>query len=127
MVLREAAMKHADGMMSREIQQCIDACMECHTICEEILPYAMQRGGKHAEPNLMRMLLDCAELCNTAGLLMMRGSELHRRMCEVCAEACRRCAEMLASVMDDERMRWCMEACHRCAEMCMQVAAGAPA
>ena len=88
---------HATHQMSPEMQQCIQNCMECHRICLETVPHCLQMGGKHAEAAHIRLLLDCAEICQTSANFMIRGSDLHTRTCAVCAEVCERCAEAALS------------------------------
>jgi hypothetical protein len=56
----------------------------------------------------MTLLLDCAEICHTASNFMLRDSELHARVCAVCAEVCDRWAEECEKLgAADEMMRDC--------------------
>jgi hypothetical protein len=109
--------------MSAEMQQCIQNCLDCHSICLKTVTHCLQMGGKHAEASYIRLLLDCAEICQTSANFMLRGSDLHARTCAVCAEVCERCAqdcERLAG--DDPLMKQCAELCRRCAESCRRMA-----
>lgn len=116
-------MPHQEGhAMSGEMEQCIENCLECHRICEQTAAYCTQMGGKHAEPMHLRVLRDCAQICVSSADFMLRGSELHPRVCGVCAEACNRCAESCAQFGDDALMKECAEICRRCAESCQQMA-----
>ena len=108
--------------MSQDMQQCINECLNCHSVCLATVRYCLEQGGKHAEAQHIQTLLDCAEICQTSANFMLRGSELHGRTCAVCAEVCARCAESCEQVGDDEQMRACAEACRRCAESCRQMA-----
>ena len=103
-----------------EMQQCIDNCQECHEICLRMVPHCLQKGGRHAEH--IRLLLDCAEICQTSANFMVRGSELHPLTCGACAEVCERCAEACERLGDDDMMRRCAEVCRRCAQACRQMA-----
>ena len=117
---------HATHQMSPEMQQCIQNCMECHRICLETVPHCLQMGGKHAEAVHIRLLLDCAEICQTSANFMIRGSDLHTRTCAVCAEVCERCAEDCERIgAGDEQMRRCAEMCRRCADSCRRMASAA--
>lgn len=109
--------------MSEEMQSCIKACSDCHEICLETVTYCLEKGGEHAEAPHIRVLLDCAEICETSHDFMLRGSDLHGRTCDVCAQVCERCAEDCERFGDDEQMRACAEACRRCAESCRRMAA----
>ena len=99
-------MKHT-GMdqMSQEMVRCIEECQACHNICMESVQHCLQMGGKHAETHHIRLLLDCAEICQTSANFMLRMSDLHSRTCGVCAEVCERCAEDYEKFTDDPMMQ----------------------
>jgi len=107
------------------MQQCIQSCLDCHRVCVETIQHCLHMGGKHAEPSHIQLMLDCTEICQISANFMMRGSDLHSYVCDVCAEVCRRCAEDCERVgsAGDEVMARCAELCHRCAESCQQMAA----
>jgi hypothetical protein len=110
--------------LSQHMRGCIEHCSNCHNICLETAMHCLQMGGKHAEAGHIRALLDCAQICATSADFMLRGSEMHARICGVCAEACERCAEACERIADgDELMLRCAELCRRCAESCRQMAA----
>lgn len=115
--------QHTGHQMSEEMQRCIQECLNCHSICLQSVTYCLQMGGKHAEPSHVRLLLDCAEICQTSANFMLRGSELHGRTCGVCAEVCEACARSCDQMGDDAMMRACADACRRCAESCRHMAA----
>lgn len=104
------------------LQECIDRCRSCEEICLESVTHCLQKGGKHAQPDHINLLLACAEICSTAARFMVLGSEHHVRTCAVCAEVCDACAKDCESLGDDEMMQRCAEACRRCAESCRQMA-----
>lgn len=107
---------------SHHMQQCIDDCLECHSICLETVTHCLQMGGKHAEPRHIRLLLDCAEICQTSANFMLRGSDLHGHTCRVCAEVCTACAKDCERFSDDAQMMACAEMCRRCAASCQEMA-----
>ncbi len=111
-----------DGI-SDAMRECIRNCTQCHDICLETSAYCLQMGGKHAEAAHLRLLLDCAEICQTSANFMLRGSDLHQRTCAICAEICERCAQDCEQFGDDARMRACADMCYRCAESCRRMAA----
>jgi hypothetical protein len=108
--------------MSQEMQQCIQECLNCHSICLQTVTYCLPMGGKHAEASHIRLLLDCAEICQTSTNFMLRGSDLQGRTCAVCAEVCERCAESCEQMGDDPQMRACAATCRSCAESCHRMA-----
>lgn len=107
--------------MSREAQDCVQACMACHGVCEETMSSCLQMGGQ-AQMRIMRALMDCSEMTRMCADMMMRRSPLANEMCVMCAQACDMCAEACMSMPDDERMTRCAESCRRCSEMCRAMA-----
>ena len=104
------------------MQECIDRCQSCQEVCLSTATHCLELGGKHATPDHMRMLLACAEICDTSARFMLLGSKHHARICDVCAEVCEACAAD-CDRFDDDMMRQCAEACRRCADSCRQMAA----
>jgi hypothetical protein len=109
-------------MMGEQMQSCIQACTTCHGVCLETIQQCLKMGGKHAEPSHIRMLMDCAEICQTSANFMLRGSDFHGYTCGVCAEVCQRCAEDCERFGDDQMMQRCADACRMCAQSCSQMA-----
>jgi hypothetical protein len=105
----------------QRMQECIDVCSECATACTQTVVHCLEQGDEHAEPQHIRLLLDCAEICQTSANFMSRGSELHAETCAVCADVCERCAESCEQ-LDGEELQRCAEICRRCAESCRQMA-----
>ena len=109
--------------ISEEMHECIERCSDCHDVCQETLVHSLRRGGEYAAAGHVVALLDCAQTCDTCRDFMLRGSELHPRMCGVCADACARCAESCEQLADgDEHLRGCAEECRHCEESCRAMA-----
>jgi len=109
--------------LSGDMQQCIQNCLECHSICLATVPHCLQMGGEHASREHITTLLDCAEICQTSANFMLLNSPLHPRVCGVCAEACERCAQECERMANgDQQMLACAEVCRRCAESCGRMA-----
>ncbi|RUL83555.1 four-helix bundle copper-binding protein [Tautonia sociabilis] len=104
------------------LRDCITECQSCHAVCTETVNYCLEQGGRHAEPGHVRLLLDCAEICQTSANFMLRGSPLHVQTCAACAEVCEACAADCEQMGQDQPMRRCAEACRRCAESCRRMA-----
>ena len=127
------------------LQVCIENCTRCHDTCLETLNYSLRRGGRFSESVHLRLLLDCAEICQTSTNFMRRGSDLYRVTCEACAIVCENCAtnceryavpgEGSGAPMSqhsgpshvsqenvDEQMKYCAEICRACARTCREMA-----
>ncbi|MGW2649597.1 four-helix bundle copper-binding protein [Streptomyces sp. NPDC001393] len=107
--------------MTQQMQDCVNACMSAHTMCEETMSSCMQRGGQ-AQMQVMRALMDCSETTRMCADMMMRRSPMSGDMCSMCAKACEMCAEACMAMPDDPQMMRCAEACRRAAEMCRAMA-----
>lgn len=108
-------------MMGEHMMHCIDACQTCHGVCMETVQHCLKMGGKHAEANHIRMLMDCAQICATSADFMLRGSDFHGMTCSVCAEVCERCAADCDRFGDDAMMKRCADACRMCAQSCREM------
>jgi len=111
------------GGMSRTMMDCVQECRDCAQICAETIQHCLQKGGKHADPAHIKLLMDCVEICETSASFMIRGSEHHDVTCGACAEICKACAESCEKMADDPQMKKCAEACRRCADSCAQMSA----
>jgi hypothetical protein len=106
--------------MSSEMQSCIENCQNCHAVCLSMAStHCLEMGGKHVEPEHFRLMLDCAEICQTAANFMLRNSTMHQRVCAACAEICEACAQSCQML---DGMEECVEACRQCAQSCRQMA-----
>ena len=87
------------------------------------IQYCLRMGGKHAEEKHIRLLTDCAQICQISADFMIRGSEMHHEICAACAEVCGRCVDYCAALgAADEQMQECAEWCMRCEESCAEMA-----
>lgn len=112
--------QHAAG---DDMKQCIRNCQECHALCTQTIMHCLKLGGRHATPEFIRLLVDCAQLCETNIDYMLRDSTLHGRMCRICSDACRQCAQECEKVMgDDQLLKQCAEMCRRCGDSCDRMA-----
>lgn len=101
-----------------EILECIQECQDCHEVCLESVAYCLEMGGKHANPEHISLLLDCAEICQVNANFMLRSSPLYMRTCELVAEVCEACADSCEELSDDQVMQNCAEFCLSCSESC---------
>ena len=108
--------------LDREMQNCLDACTDCFETCERTLAYCLSKGGDHARPEHIALLIDCARICETSAGFLARDSPLHGAVCGACAEACERCAESCERLADDPVLKECADVCRKCAASCRSMA-----
>lgn len=104
--------------MNDPMKEAIDSAKNCQQVCQETLEYCRSKGGDHAEEAHLKLLEDCAKICETAVDFMERGSTYHGQICGLCADICEACAEDCDKFEGDEQMQKCAEACRTCAEHC---------
>lgn len=105
-----------------ELESCIDYCQASHRACLETMLYCLGRGGAHADADHIRLLADCAAICQTAADFMLRESPLHGAVCAVCAEVCEVCAAACDTFAGESRLEHCAQACRQCAAGCEALA-----
>ena len=59
------ALKNNFHSVTSEEQKCIDDCLQCHAICEQLIPYCLDKGGMHAERIHLQKIWLCADTCRT--------------------------------------------------------------
>ena len=109
-------------MSAETMKACVDACHACQRVCLETLTYCLDKGGPHAAAARIRLLLDCAEICQTNANFMMRASSFHMTLCNVCAQICRRCAASCDFEPSDVRLTECAKQCRTCLDSCRSMA-----
>ena len=115
----------SEATLTAEMRKCAKECADCHTICTETVQHCLSMGGEHASPEHIRILLDCAQICQTSSDFLTRASEFHGSTCGVCAEICRACERECRKMGNDQMMKKCADACSRCADSCERMAAAA--
>ena len=100
----------------------LEAFRVCRRACLDAVRRALDAEGPELDDAQLGLLLDGAELCETAIRFRRRNSTLHPRVCAMCVEICERCAELCEPLAEDSVMRACGDACRRCAALCRQLA-----
>jgi len=108
--------QHAPHGDHTNADDCRDACTTCAQMCtHSLFHHCLTAGGQHVQPDHVRLMVDCAAICETAAGFMTRGSPLHAAVCRACAAVCRACADSCRQLDD---MEACVEACERCEAAC---------
>ena len=110
--------------ISQQMRTCIDTCLDCSAICQETIMHCLQRGGRHADPNHLRLLMDCSHICQTSGSFMLRSSNFYWQLCGICADVSNQCAQSCEQLSDDQQMKDCAEVCRRTSQLCQQMSSG---
>jgi hypothetical protein len=106
-----------------EMKKCIQLCRDCHAMCTQTISHCLKLGGRHAAPDHIRLMEDCAQMCATAADYMLRESPFHDRICRLCSDLCKQCGKDCEQVAgDDQMVKQCLEMCRKCADSCEHMA-----
>ena len=106
-----------------EMKKCIQLCRDCHAMCTQTIAHCLKLGGRHAMPDHIRLMMDCAQMCATSADYMVRESPFHDRICRLCSELCKECGKDCQQVAgDDQMVKECIEMCRKCAASCERMA-----
>ena len=106
-----------------EMKKCIQLCRDCHAMCTQTIAHCLKLGGRHAAPDHIRLMADCAQMCATAADYMVRESPFHDRICLLCSDLCKQCGKDCEQVAgDDQMIKECIEMCRKCATSCERMA-----
>ena len=114
-------MQESEFMMSEEVRECIQDCIDCYRTCNQTLIRCLSMGGKHAELEHFNLIMDCARICNTNADFMLRNSTYYPQTCGLTADICDECADV-CDRFEDDFMKECASVCRRCAESCREMA-----
>jgi hypothetical protein len=109
-------------MSTRDMTACLENCAACERVCTETLAAVLSRPDRQVDTVLVRLLMDCADICGTSAHFLMRKSEFHPSTCRACADVCAACAAACEKQIGDEDLTWCARACRRCAASCEEMA-----
>jgi hypothetical protein len=111
----------SETIVSEEVQQCLKDSLECYRSCTETTIRCLSMDGRHAEPEHINLLMDCARICSTNADFIMRNSTYYPQTCGICADICDECGDN-CDRFDDDFMKECASVCRRCAESCREMA-----
>ncbi|MBR9970738.1 four-helix bundle copper-binding protein [Magnetospirillum sulfuroxidans] len=104
------------------MKDCINACDLAHRAATEAAIHAMQQGGKLADWELVQLLLDTADICETAADFLLRSSRQYTPVLRVASEIADKCADACEKLApSDLRMKECAQSCRRAATQCRKL------
>jgi hypothetical protein len=109
--------------MAMPMKECIDLCTASHVMCLATANYVANADRSAVPVQLIALLNDCAEICQSTANSMVRASALHTILCRACAEACETCARECERHSGDRQLTHCAATCRQCALSCRQMAA----
>ncbi len=103
---------------SQHVKDCIELCWKCRHECQDTLfNHCLEEGGDHVEPEHVRLMSDCIQICQASADSMTRNSPFHAAICAACADICEACAKSCDAI-GGEKMKACADICRACAKSC---------
>lgn len=109
------------GNPGKAFQDTARGAQTCESICIETIQHCLQKGGSHVEFSQLRLLSDCADICETMARFLLRSSPQYAQITAACATICELCAQSCERLKGDAQMQVCAEECRRCAIACQQL------
>src|SRR5690242_16353757 len=100
---------------------CVSVCSDTQRACLDTVRYCLDMGGRFSASGRIRVLLDCASMCQTTAQDSRHGSILYAQSASYCADFCERVARELHPLAADAMIQAGVHACKRCAESCRSI------
>lgn len=98
-------------------ETCGATCGKCREECLKTLAYCLKKGGKHADPEHIQVLMDCIDFCDLSSKLTARNSPMAAKLCQLCTDVCARCAKSCED-LKDPNLQACVDLCKQCSQAC---------
>ncbi|MBA4793404.1 MAG: four-helix bundle copper-binding protein [Phenylobacterium sp.] len=115
----QAPPPNRDGM---SMDDCVALCIASHRSCLTSARHVMGQPQLRAPAQLVALLQDCAELCQTTANSMLRGAPTHTLLCRACADLCEACAQACDAFKNDAVLTRCAATCRECGAACRHMA-----
>ncbi|MEP6933232.1 MAG: four-helix bundle copper-binding protein [Nitrospirota bacterium] len=129
-IFGEAPMHKDNHTIGQSMQQCIEACFSCVSICDrcsdDMIGMDADKHMDHTDKDLMqvciRLCQDCADICTLSARWMSRLSPSADLLYRLCADICDRCAETCERHAPHHALcSDCAAECRRCAGLCREL------
>ena len=114
------------------LTECIQACFECAQVCTSCADACLSEDMVADLRYCIRTNLDCADVCNTTGRVLVRQTEpdwgIIRAQLQSCHVACKACGDECEKHKNmHEHCAVCVQSCRRCEKACESLLAALPA
>ncbi len=104
-------------MVTNNYQSCIDTCNKCAQECYECYEACLNEPDLNARRSCVKILIECANMCEMASGLMSINSRFAKDHCKMCATVCDTCTT-LCNMFKDDHCQKCADICSICANEC---------
>jgi hypothetical protein len=90
---------------------------KCTAICERVGGNLLSSQDIYMRGNQLKLMKDCADICNTCAMYMARNSPYTQSLANYCAYVCEACANECLRFSDHDS-QLCGQTCLECARAC---------
>lgn len=114
---------HPAALQVDELAGCIEACVICATTCTACADACLAEEMVQHLAHCIRTNLDCADICEATGHILVRQTQPDWRLLyhqvEACQVACRTCGTICEQHAEmHEHCKVCAEVCRQCEQAC---------
>ena len=107
-------------MVYNQFQDCIDACLECASICNQCAVNCLNDSDVSKLRRCIQLATDSADVCLIVSELLSRNSEFAENFSRLCTTTCDACAEECEKfASENEYCKLCADVCRYCADKCL--------
>lgn len=111
----DAGSRKGESRMEQMVQDCITSCEKCRAACIRAITHSLEVGAEHARQEHIRLLLDCADVCQVSANFLLRGSPSAGYFCSIGGRLCDRYVREYKGLCGLEE---CVAACETAAALC---------
>ncbi len=110
------------GMHDKTHEDCLKACTECATSCDEAFHHCFVQvaEGKRDHARPLHYLSDCAGFCTLSAAMIAKHSPLMVDSCASCAEACKKTMAIVGK-FDSPEMKMATAKLLACEKSCVSM------
>jgi hypothetical protein len=94
---------------------------DCSSMCNKMCDVLLNRQDVHQRRHQLKLLADCASICELCAKFVAGNSLLMKSICEYCAYVCEVCGNECLKHPDQES-QMCGQMCLNCARECRSLA-----
>lgn len=98
-------------------EQLVKTINHCKVTCDKMIPYLLQLRDVHTRTTQIRLLMDCADICDLASRMLSQNSYVSKEVISLCAYICELCGRECAK-FQDTMSQHCSQTCLNCARDC---------
>lgn len=110
-------MSHHNEQRNMSHHRVLETLKHCEATCEFTEHAILQMEGSSHRKEQLRLLRDCADICNLTAKYIARSSFFAKSLATLCAQICEVCGKNCLQHPDELSQR-CGHICLRCAQEC---------